>query len=358
VDSSQGGGPQRTPSVPPAIPRHCPTLFRNRSSGSFNNTQASRCWVPYSPPPPAHGVEHVIEATGRPVFAHARHPHPARQRIAEAEFREVKKVGIIRRSDSPWASPLHMVPKKDGSWWPCRDYRHLNMQTKPDRYPLPNMQDMSAHLHGCTVFSKIDLVKGYHQVPVSPSDIPKTAINTPFGLFEYLRMPFGLTNAAQTFQHLMDHLFGHLSFVFVFLDNLLVASRSDEEHLDHLRQIFEILASNGLAINIEKCVFAATSLEVLGYSISATGVAPLPFHVTAIRDFPQPGDVKGLQRFLGMCNFYRRFIPGVPSTMAPLTAALAGNPLKLSWCLLSSRRKRHWPLQFHSPTRPLEPCSP
>ena len=234
-------------------------------------------------------------------------------------------------SDSPWASPLHMVPKKDGSWRPCGDYRRLNMQTTPERYPLPNMQDMSAHLHGCTVFSKIYLVKGYHQVPVSPSYIPKTAIITPFGLFEYLRMPFGLTNAAQTFQRLMDRLFNHLPFVFVYLDDLLVASRSTQEHLDHLRQIFEILAANGLAINLEKCVFAAASLEVLGHTVSATGVTPLPGHVAAIKDFPQPGDVKGLQCFLGMCNFYRRFLPGVARTMAPLTAALAGNPHKLSW---------------------------
>ena len=147
-------------------------------------------------PHPLHGISHTIETTGRPVFAKARRLDPGKLQSAKAEFQELEAAGIIRRSNSPWASPLHMVKKKDGSWRPCGDYRRLNLATTPDQYPLPNMQDVAAKLHGCTVFSKVDLVKGYHQVPVDPGDVPKTAIITPFGLFEYVTMPFSLRNTA------------------------------------------------------------------------------------------------------------------------------------------------------------------
>ena len=136
-------------------------------------------------PNPKHGVFHSIETTGRPVFAKARRLDPEKLRIAEKEFRNLERAGIVRRSNSPWSSPLHMVPKPDGSWRPCGDYRRLNLATKHDQYPLPSIQDLSAKLHGCKFFSVVDLVKGYHQVPMSPEDIQKTAIVTPFGLFEY-----------------------------------------------------------------------------------------------------------------------------------------------------------------------------
>ncbi len=135
----------------------------------------------------------------RPVFAKVRRLAPDKKRIDEAEFKKLEASGIIRRSNSAWASPLHMVPKEDSSWQPCGDYRQLNTITTPNSYPLPNMQDLTNGLDGCSVFSKIDLVKGYHQVPIAATDIPKTAIIRPFGLFEYLFMGFGLRNAAQTF---------------------------------------------------------------------------------------------------------------------------------------------------------------
>jgi hypothetical protein len=159
-------------------------------------------------PRPLHGVQHTIETQGRPLFAKSRRLDPDKLRIAENEFRALEKMCIVRRSNSGWSSPLHMVPKPDGSFCPCGDYRRLNTVTEDDRYPLPSILDFSSNLAGCTVFSKVDLVKGYHQVPMAEADIPKTAICTPFGLFEYLFMPFGLKNAAQTFQRLMDRLSG------------------------------------------------------------------------------------------------------------------------------------------------------
>ena len=138
------------------------------------------------------------------VFAKPRCLDPDKLRVAKDEFAKLEAAGIIRRSDSPWSSPLHMARKKDGGWQPCRDYRRLNNITTPDRYPLPNMQDLNSCLAGYKVFSKLDLVKGYHQVPIATADVPKTAIITPFGLFEYLYMQFGLKNASQSFQQLMD----------------------------------------------------------------------------------------------------------------------------------------------------------
>lgn len=280
---------------------------------------------------PLHGVEHVVETSGPPVFAKARRLDPAKQSAAEAEFRELERAGIVRRSQSPWASPLHLVPKKDGSWRPCGDYRRLNLVTKHDRYPLPNVQDCSARLAGCRVFSVIDLVKGYHQVPMAEADIPKTAIVTPFGLFEYVTMPFGLRNAAQTFQRLMDRLFREYGFTFVYLDDILVSSESEAEHLKHLHAVFTTLATNGLVINPAKCVFAQAAVDFLGHRVSAGGIAPLSRQIAAIEEFPAPDGVKALQRFLGLINYYRRFLPGIAGTLKPLTDALKGSPKTLEW---------------------------
>jgi cleavage and polyadenylation specificity factor subunit 1 len=282
-------------------------------------------------PRPLHGVSHFIETTGRPVFAKARRLEPDKLKIAEAEFRSLEAAGIVRRSNSPWSSPLHMVPKPDGSWRPCGDYRRLNTITVQDRYPLPSIPDLSAKLHGCKVFSCVDLIKGYHQVPMAEDDIQKTAIVTPFGLFEYVFMPFGLANAAQTFQRLMDRLFRQLGFVFTYLDDHLIASKSMEEHLLHLEQFFLVLQENGLTINPAKCVFAVSSLKFLGHMVDETGIRPLPKHVTAVQGVLPPTDIKQLQRFSGMINFYRRFLPGIAKVLRPLTDLLRGSPKVLAW---------------------------
>ncbi len=215
-------------------------------------------------PSPKHKIRHTIEMTGRPVFAKARRLDPDKLCQAEAEFRQLEAAGIIRRSELPWSLSLHMVRKKDGSLRQCSDYRRLNLATTHHRYP--SILDLSNKLHGCKFFSCIDLVKGYHPIPMAAQDVAKRAIIMPFGLFEYLFMPFGLRNAAQTFQCFMDKLFKQLPFVFCYLDDLIIDSHTLEEHHVHLRQIFTILQENCLQINPAKCVFAA-AVEFMGHRV-------------------------------------------------------------------------------------------
>jgi RNase H-like domain found in reverse transcriptase/Reverse transcriptase (RNA-dependent DNA polymerase) len=193
--------------------------------------------------------------------------------------------------------------------------------------------DLSANMDGCTVFSKTDLVKAFHQVPIAPEDRKKMAVITPFGLFEYNYMPFGLCNAAQTLQRMQDNLFQDLQFVFVYLDDGRVASRNLDEQVDHLRAVFRILEDNGLAINLEKCEFAVPELDFLGHRLSAAGVTPLQDNLQVMLDFPRLHTVKDLQRFLGMVNFYRCFLPKIAQTLAPLTNLLKGKdlPKLLPW---------------------------
>jgi hypothetical protein len=282
---------------------------------------------------PKHGVQHRIPTTGFPVHSQARRLAPEKLKVAKEEFDMLIKLGIARRSNSPYSSPLHIVAKPGGGYRPCGDFRRLNESTEYDRYPVPRIHDFTANLAGKTIFSKVDLIRGYHQIPIHPDDIPKTAVITPFGLFEFVRMPFGLKNAAQAFQRLMDSALSGLDFLFVYLDDILIASESATEHKEHLRQLFDRLEEHGLVVKVEKCLFGVTEIDFLGHRVSRNGIRPLPSKVLAIEKFPVPTTIKQLEQFIGMVNFYHVFVPKAANIMKPLYGVLSGSPRpkELSW---------------------------
>ena len=274
--------------------------------------------------PLRHSITHKISTNGGPVNAKARRLPRDKLESAKKEFQTMIDLGIVRPSKSPWSSPLHMAPK-GSSWRPVGDYRQLNSLTVPDRYPIPNLQDFNAELSGKNIFSKLDVIRAYHHIPVEPSDVPKTAVITPFGLFEFLRMPFGLRNAAQTFQRFIHDILRDLPFCFVYLDDILIASSTPEEHRKHIEIVLQRLNDVGITINPSKCKFSEPEISFLGFVVNSKGIKPTPEKIQAIRDIPQPKNILELRQFIGMVNFYHRAIPKIAETEACLTSLLTNS---------------------------------
>lgn len=272
-----------------------------------------------------HNIEHFITTKGPPVYSKSRKLSAEKLKAARKEFEYMLQQGLCRPSKSSWASPLHLTQKKSGDWRPCGDYRALNNVTIPDRYPIPFLTDCNHILHGAKIFSSIDLMRAYQQIPVHEPDIPKTAIITPFGLFEFPFMTFGLCNAAQTFQRLMNTVLQGLDFLFCYLDDILIASKDTETHQHHLFLLFERLNDYGLRINLSKCIFGVKEIQFLGYEINSEGIKPCTSKVDAIKNYPEPHSATSLRRFLGMVNFYHRFIPSCAKIQQPLIKLLSGH---------------------------------
>ena len=268
---------------------------------------------------PKHGVEHDIKTEGAPIRCQPRRHHPDKVKIAREELDFLLEKGIVVESDSPWSSPLHIAPKPDGGWRPCGDFRRLNMATIPDSYPLPRVSDFTNYLSGKRIFSKVDLIKGFHQIPIKLEDQPKTAISTPFGLYHFRRMPFGLRNAPQAFQRLMNSVIRGLEdFCFVYLDDILVASSCKDQHRKHLTRLFDRLEEHGLVLKESKCLFGVEEITFLGHLVNSNGITPMPAKVEAIVTYPEPQDAKAMERFLGMINYYHRFMPHAAEVLRPL----------------------------------------
>ncbi|GFY00498.1 hypothetical protein TNCV_2138961 [Trichonephila clavipes] len=282
----------------------------------------------------SHGTVHHIITTGPPVTTRPRRLHPKLYDAVKVEFEFLLAQGIIRPSKSLWSSPLHVVPKSDSTVRPVGDYRQLNSVTEFDSYPIPYLNDFAHALHGKKIFSKIDIFKAFHQIPIAECDIPKTAVTTPWGLYEYTHLCFGLVNAPQTFMRFMHEVLRGLPFCFVYLDDILFYSENAEEHRSHLRTIFQRLSSYGLKLNISKCVFGVTEHIFLGHLITPDGIKPLPDKVQAVLDYKQPETVGSLRKFLGLLNFYRRFLPKAAEQQYLLSEFLKGSKGKkkpLNW---------------------------
>ena len=223
--------------------------------------------------------------------------------------------GIIKPSQSPWSSPIWIVPKKSDAsgikkWRIVVDYRKLNEKTIDDRYPIPNIEDILDKLGKCNYFTTLDLASGFHQIEMNKNSIQKTAFNVENGHYEYLRMPFGLKNAPATFQRVMDHVLRDLQnkICLVYMDDIIIFSTSLQEHISNLKQVFQKLRDLKLKIQLDKSEFLKQNVEFLGHVITPQGIKPNPNKIKAIQKFPLPSTAKEIKSFLGLLGFYRKFI--------------------------------------------------
>lgn len=321
-----------------------PTLARPSLSATAART-TEQSLVPTAPPTPAAATtsdssamstqtrvatvtdgtcHHLRLREGPPLFAKPRRLRPEMMETCKEQLDELLKAGVIEPSSGCWSSPIHFAHKSDGSWRLCGDYTRLNARTIMDRYPVPNIADFTHALSGATCFSVLDCKKAYHQIPMTPDDIEKTAITTPFGLFQFKFMPFGLKNAAQTWQRFINEKLFHLKFCFVYLDDILIFSANKEDNIRHVQIVRDTLQKAGIQTNDKKTQLHQPEVTFLGYIVSAAGISPPKNKVDQVLDLPRPVIYKDLRRFLGTINYYRKHLPAAAKTQAPLTDALAG----------------------------------
>jgi hypothetical protein len=293
----------------------------------------------FAPPhglPPRREIDHKIEIVPGTDYVPSRHTY----RLSQPELAELRKQletlieeGWIRPSLSPYGAPVLFAKKKNGGLRLCIDYRALNKLTVKNKYSLPMVSDIFDRLHGAKYFTSIDLFSGYHQVRLNDEDIHKTAFNTRYGHFEWLVLCFGLTNAPSTFQRLMNDIFRDLldDFVVVYLDDILIFSRTKEDHIKHVRIVLERLRANSLHANPSKCHFGLLELEYLGFVVSEKGVSPAPSKVSSIQEWPIPRNQSEVRQFLGLCNYLSQHIPKYAHTASVLMDLTKKDSAKVDW---------------------------
>ena len=275
-------------------------------------------------------VEAKLHMDFPPKFCTARSvPFALRERV-ERELDRLVEEGVIEPVEhSEWASPLVPVVKEDGSIRVCGDYKQaVNKAIRLDSYPLPRIDDLLASLSGGVSFSKLDLAHAYQQIPLEEGSKKYTTLNTHKGLFQYNRLPFGISSAPAIFQRTMENILRGMDHVVVFIDDILVTGRNEAEHLKNLNEVLSRLERAGMRLKKRKCAFLLDSVEYLGHVVSAKGLEPSKKKIQAIIDAPVPQDVSQLKSFLGLVNYYGKFLANLSSTLAPLYQLLQK---KTSW---------------------------
>ena len=270
-------------------------------------------------------VQHQIDTGDSRPIRGGRYRQSEKDRATIREIvKDMESMGVVRPSKSPWGASVVLVPKKDGTTRFCVDYRRLNEVTAKDVYPLPRIDATLDQLGGCKFFTAMDLTSGYWQVDMKDEDAAKTAFITPDGLFEFTAMPFGLCNAPATFQRLMDQVLGNLRYEYalVYLDDVMVHSKTFDEHLVHLEAVLSCLQQASLACKLKKCSFAQESTVYLGHVVSGKGIEPEPAKIAAVKEIEPPKNVKEIRMFLGFVGYYRRFINNFSSVAKPLNELL------------------------------------
>uniref|UniRef100_A0A251SFU3 RNA-directed DNA polymerase n=1 Tax=Helianthus annuus TaxID=4232 RepID=A0A251SFU3_HELAN len=279
--------------------------------------------------PPVRQVEFHIDLVpnANPIAKAPYRLAPSEMQELSKQLQELSDKGFIRPSYSPWGAPVLFVKKKDGSFRMCIDYRELNKLTIKNRYPLPRIDDLFDQLQGASCFSKIDLRSGYHQLRVLEEDIPKTAFRTRYGHYEFTVMPFGLTNAPAIFMDLMNRVCKPYldKFIIVFIDDILIYSKTRADHEQHLRLTLELLKKEQLYAKFSKCEFWLKEVQFLGHIVNEQGIHVDPSKIVAIKDWSTPTTPTEIRSFLGLAGYYRRFISNFSKIAVPLTALTQKN---------------------------------